>query len=202
MSVNFGEILSLTRGCKLWPARAKKIQRNQNKVHLPERKSQSSPLTSRRPQPNSSLPRDAASFITRPSRSRSVDICRSLAYGTTSGAHWCRAAVSIDTKGKRRFCHCAKPKPAIFVSQLFYALYTRARARPRTHAHTRDAGRVKGCMGSMPVRKECELFTRCEVLKGRASLLPPGRCFQLQGTVKVPPNSPLFPISLPLESRQ
>lgn len=67
---------------------------------------------------------DVASFISRSSRSRSVDICRSLAYATSSDAHWCRAPVSIDTKGKRRFCHCAKPKPAIFVSQLFYALYT------------------------------------------------------------------------------
>lgn len=67
---------------------------------------------------------DVASFISRSSRSRSVDICRSLAYATSSDAHWCRAPISIDTKGKRRFCHCAKPKPAIFVSQLFYALYT------------------------------------------------------------------------------
>lgn len=151
-------------------------------MHLPNQKSQSSPLTARRPQPNSSLPRDAASFITRSSRSRSVDICRSLAYGTTSGAHWCRAAFSIDTKGKRRFCHCAKPKPAIFVSQLFYALYTRARSR--THTHDRE--REGGCMGSVHVRKECELFTRCEVLKGRASLLLPGRCFKLHYTVKGP----------------
>lgn len=42
----------------------------------------------------------------------------------------------------------------------------------------------RGRMGSMPVRKECELFTRCEVLKGRASPLPPGRCFELWFTVK------------------
>lgn len=64
------------------------------------------------------------SFILRLSRSRSVDICRSLTYATSSAAHWCGAPVSIDTKGKARFCHCAKPKPAIFVSQLFHALYT------------------------------------------------------------------------------
>lgn len=67
---------------------------------------------------------DVPCFILRLSRSRSVDICRSLAYATSSDAHWCWAPVSIDTKGKARFCHCAKPKPAIFVSQLFYALYT------------------------------------------------------------------------------
>lgn len=68
---------------------------------------------------------DVPPFILFSWRSRSVDICPSLAYATSSDAYWCRASVSIDTKGKLRFCHCAKPQPAIFVSQLFYALYTR-----------------------------------------------------------------------------
>lgn len=67
---------------------------------------------------------DVPSFILFSSRSRSVDICPSLAYATSSDSYWCGAPVSIDTKGKLRFCHCAKLKPAIFVSQLFYALYT------------------------------------------------------------------------------
>lgn len=69
-------------------------------------------------------PSDVSRFIARSSRSRSLDICPSLAYATSSAAHWCGASVSIDTKGKLRFCHSAKPKPAIFVSQIFHALYT------------------------------------------------------------------------------
>ena len=105
---------------------------------------------------------DVPSFIPCSSRSRSVDICPSLTYATSSDAHWCCASVSIDTKGKLRFCHCAKPKPAIFVSHLFYALYT-----------LRGSGREGAAWGASLWGN---VFTLCN-LKGSAFVHLPGLWF-------------------------